>query len=564
MSKLLRFYKLFMKKYIKINIVLILLTLCESGISIFIPRAYQYIIDGIFGESDYKLFVKIIILIILAYLTIAAISCISGVMCTKMSEGILADVKEKLFEKIISQNMLYFDASKVGKDVSKIENDVNILENFVTNGFIDIFTSILNLVLITCMMLKINFALTIMTVFMMIFYIVLSKRFIFKTKKFSSIILESNENIVAFMSECFHKIQTIKIFTMENIVKKHYTFLQNNIIRKKIEMAKIQVENIELSYLTFKCSEVLVWLFAGILIMKGKLTLGMLTAFLSYQRNYFEPIRNISELNSLLGTSLAAIERVFNILDMKDEQEGDEVLADLKDSVCIKDLNFSYNDKQILRGINLCFRCGESIAIVGKNGAGKSTLIKILQRLYREKSGIIYWDDKCIDNYTLESVRKKIAILPQNVNLFSMSIGDNIGITQDNAEIALELINSMNMKEFIEQLPEGINTYINENESNLSGGEKQKIGIIRAAIKNADILILDEPANSLDNEQRKLMNNILSGTSMKIVIVITHDLEEILKFPRVIFLSEGTIIADGSPQKLLEDNKEFRELFGGK
>lgn len=563
MGKLLRFYKLFMKKYIKVNIVLLLLSLCESGISVFIPKAYQFIIDCIFGESNHGLFIKVIIFITLAYLVIAVISYISGVVCTKMSEGILADVKMSLFEKIISQNMLYFDVSKVGKDVSKIENDVNILENFVSNGFIDIFSSVLNFVLITYMMLKINFMLTIMTIVMMILYIILSKNFIFKTKKISSVILESNENIIAFMSECFHKIQTIKMFTMENIVKKNYSFLQRDIIKKKTEMAQIQVKNIELAFLTFKCSEVLVWLFAGCLIMKGKLTLGMLTAFLSYQSNYFEPIRNISELNSILGTSIAAIERIFNLLDMKNEQEGNEVLPDLKDSVYIKDLIFSYDDKHILRGINLCIRYGEIIAVVGKNGAGKSTLIKILQRLYREQSGSIYWDDECVDNYTLESVRKKIAILPQDVNLFSMSIGDNIGVTSYNTETALKLIDNMNMKEFIEQLPEGINTYINENESNLSGGEKQKIGIIRALIKNADILILDEPSNSLDSEQRKLINNILSDVNMKIVIVITHDLEEIMKFSRVVFLGEGKIIADGSPQKLLEENKEFRELFGG-
>ncbi len=563
MGKLIRFYKLFMKKYIRVNLVFLSLALFESWISVFIPKAYQYIIDCVFGEGNHGLFSKVIIFIALAHLVIAVISYISGVLCAKMSEGILADVKISLFQKIVSQDMFYFDESKVGKDVSKIENDVNILESFVSNGFFDIFTSVLNFVLITYMMLKINLIMTIMSIVIMLFYIILSKKYIFKTKKISSDILEYNENILAFMSECFHKIQTIKMFTMENIVKKNYSFLQRDLIKKKIEMTKIQVKNIELSYMAFKSSEVLVWLLAGILIIKGKLTLGMLTAFLSYQSKYFEPIRNISELNSLLGTSLAAIERIFNLLDMNNEQEGNEVLPDLKDSVYIKDLIFSYDGKHILRGINLCIRCGESIAIVGKNGAGKSTLIKILQRLYREQSGGIYWDDESVDNYTLESVRKKIAILPQDVNLFSMSIGDNIGITSYNTETALKLIYSMNMKEFIEQLPEGINTYINENESNLSGGEKQKIGIIRALIKKADILILDEPSNSLDSEQRKLMNNILSGVDMKIVIVITHDLEEILKFPRVVFLDDGTIIADGSPQKLLEENKEFRDLFGG-
>ena len=149
-------------------------------------------------------------------------------------------------------------------------------------------------------------------------------------------------------------------------------------------------------------------------------------------------------------------------------------------------------------------------------------------------------------------------------NLFNLSIRDNLGITNSNHIKAIELIDLLKMDKWIEKLPYGIDTYINENESNLSGGEKQKIGILRTLIKEADILIMDEPANSLDREQRRILDQILEYSSIKIKIIITHDIEEIRMFQRVVFLNEGRIVADGRPDEILYSNKELMKIYGGK
>lgn len=564
MNNLIRFFRIFMKKYIKINVFLIILAIIDSCIGVLIPKVYQYIIDTTFLNQNYREFVFLIVIVVIAYLTMTGISYMSGILATKMSEHILSDVRTSLFEKIIAQKLGYFNKSKVGKEVSKIETDVDNLESLVSNGFCDAFSSILSFILTTYMMLRINVGLTFITIFLMLIYIFFSRKLVKKTKIYSRKIMEAKENILAFMTEIFHKIKTVKIYTMEKAVKNNHIHLQKKVIETNVKMAKIQVSNIEFSYIVFKGAEVIVWLISGLLILKGDMTLGMLTAFLSYQASYFEPIRSISELNGIIGSSLASIDRILSILDLEDEDTEKNQLPELENKLSMHNIEFSYGKKKVLQDINLEIFSGETIALIGRNGAGKTTIIDLLERLYAIDKGEILWDGKNIDNFSIQSLRQRIAVLTQNVNLFNLSIRDNLGITNSNHIKAIELIDLLKMDKWIEKLPYGIDTYINENESNLSGGEKQKIGILRTLIKEADILIMDEPANSLDREQRRILDQILEYSSIKIKIIITHDIEEIRMFQRVVFLNEGRIVADGRPDEILYSNEELMKIYGGK
>tara|TARA_B100000131_G_scaffold265255_1_gene262734 strand:- start:261 stop:1181 length:921 start_codon:yes stop_codon:yes gene_type:complete len=282
-----------------------------------------------------------------------------------------------------------------------------------------------------------------------------------------------------------------------------------------------------------------------------------------------QPIRKLANVNALFQNGIAAAERAFNVFDTKDiiKEEKKAIKIDVfKTNIIFKDVNFKYqNDsKNILNQINTTINKGQTIAIVGKSGAGKSTFSELIPRLYDIQQGEILIDNTNIKKYTLKSLRNMIGIVTQNSILFNDTIKNNIsyGNKKVSDEQILKAVDSANLNDLINKLPKGLNTIIGENGVKLSGGEKQRLSIARAIIKNPEILILDEATASLDSESEKKVHTAIDNViKNRTVIIIAHRLSTIINSDNILVMNDGKIIESGSHDDLLKNEGYYKKLY---
>jgi subfamily B ATP-binding cassette protein MsbA len=282
-----------------------------------------------------------------------------------------------------------------------------------------------------------------------------------------------------------------------------------------------------------------------------------------------QPIRKLANINVQFQNGLAAAERVFSIFDNNDiitEHKNPKILNKFNNSIIFNNVSFSYsnNEKMTLKNLNTEISKGQTTAIVGKSGSGKSTFADLISRFYDVGNGEILIDQKNIKDYSLESLRKFIGIVTQNIILFDDSIRNNIlngNIVATNEQIN-SAIKSANLVELISKLPNGIETIIGENGVQLSGGEKQRLSIARALIKNPDILILDEATASLDTTSESNVHGAIEKLLRnRTVIIIAHRLSTIVNADKIIIFEDGKIIEEGNHERLIKESKVYKELY---
>lgn len=560
-----RFFCDFIRKFIFANIFFLVCAAVESILENLVPVFTQKLVDDVLIKKQSGTFVRIIVIMFVIYTVNTLIGYIVGVECNKISEKIVRNIRSRVFEHIIRLKMSYHDRTSVGENISRIENDIGMLQSLFESAFTDVVINLFDFVCITFMMLRISVTLTFISLFLIVFYILIANKLMILVKKISREMLGINSDVVSKMTEALNKIITVKLFTMEKTVLRNFFNLQDKLMNKKIQLAKMQIMNMEIAYFIFKGAEVLVWCLGGWFVLHNRMTLGALTAFIVYQKNYLSPIRSISELTGQISSASAALERIYEILDRTPETLGQLEFKGLKKDLIIKNLCFKYEstEKENLKNLSLKINHGEVVAVVGQNGSGKSTLAKLLVRLYKEQEGEVLIDDVNLNQYTLESIRRHITILPQQVNLFNMSLTDNL-MLEDNKDNMLDTMEEwISMKEIINKLPDGYDSIIYEKESNLSGGEKQKIGILRSALRigRSDILILDEPSSYLDTRQREIVSDMLHHIDCAVKIIITHSYTELFRADRIIVLHQGEAVGVGTHDELLESCIWYRKLF---
>lgn len=560
-----RFFCDFIRKFIFANIFFLVCAAVESILENLVPVFTQKLVDDVLIKKQSGTFVRIIVIMFVIYTVNTLIGYIVGVECNKISEKIVRNIRSRVFEHIIRLKMSYHDRTSVGENISRIENDIGMLQSLFESAFTDVVINLFDFVCITFMMLRISVTLTFISLFLIVFYILIANKLMILVKKISREMLGINSDVVSKMTEALNKIITVKLFTMEKTVLRNFFNLQDKLMNKKIQLAKMQIMNMEIAYFIFKGAEVLVWCLGGWFVLHNRMTLGALTAFIVYQKNYLSPIRSISELTGQISSASAALERIYEILDRTPETLGQLEFKGLKKNLIIKNLCFKYEnaEKENLKNLSLKINHGEVVAVVGQNGSGKSTLAKLLVRLYKEQEGEVLIDDVNLNQYTLESIRRHITILPQQVNLFNMSLTDNL-MLEDNKDNMLDTMEEwISMKEIINKLPDGYDSIIYEKESNLSGGEKQKIGIFRSALRigRSDILILDEPSSYLDTRQREIVSDMLHHIDCAVKIIITHSYTELLRADQIIVLHQGEAVGVGTHDELLESCIWYRKLF---
>ena len=485
-----------------------------------------------------------------------------------VGQHIIRDIRAKVFRNINSFKMSYFDTTSVGKLVTRVVSDIETIANFFTQGVFMIISDILKMLVVIVVMFVMNWKLALVALVVLPILVYATKVFQVAIKATFQDVRNEIANLNGFVQERVTGMKILQLFTRESIEYQNFKNINNN--HKKAHIKTVWYYSI-----FFPIAEILssfaigliVW-FGGYQILEGFTTLGAVIAFIKMSQMLFRPLRQIADKFNQLQMGIVSGERVFKIIDTKSyiRKEGQIAASNIQGNIDFKNVRFSYiQDEEVLKGVSLKVNKGETVAIVGATGAGKSTIINLINRFYEIDSGAISIDSIPVEDYELSSLRNQIAIVLQDVFLFSDSILNNI--TLKNSLITesqvIDAAKKIGIHDFIMTLPGGYHYNVKERGVMLSSGQRQLIAFLRAYVSSPRILILDEATSSVDSYAEQMIQYATDTiTRGRTSIIIAHRLATIKKADKIIVMDKGVIVEEGTHKELLKkSNGYYKNLY---
>ena len=558
----------FAKPYKKQFIIATISAIILSFLGPLRPMLINHAIDNFIIISDPENLFKITLLLIALLFTEGFIQFFYIYLSTWIGQNVILDLRRKIFKHIMSLKMKFFDKTPIGTLVTRAVSDIETIADIFSQGLLVIIAELLKLIIVLIFMFYTDWRLSLVTLLTIPVLLIATAWF--------------KRNIKASFQDVRDKVSSINSFVQEHIVGMNIVQIFN---REQAEFKKFKKINSEhrdahlrsIFYYAvfFPVVEVLsavsiglvVW-YGGQGIISGKeITIGEIIAFIIYIQMMFRPIRQLADRFNILQMGIVGSERVFRVIDTdeKIENDGNMEVSDLAGDISFENVWFRYKkDQWILKDLSFSIKSGNFLALVGHTGAGKSSIIRILNRFYEIEKGNIKIDDISIKNLTLESLRNNIALVQQEVFLFSDSIFNNISLYEENIseELIIRSSKEIGIYDFIMSLPNGFNYVVGERGVTLSSGQRQLIAFLRVYVRNPKILILDEATASIDSSTEKLIQNALDKLSKnRTTIVIAHRLSTIVKADKILLLEEGKIKEQGTHKSLLELNGEYTKMY---
>ena len=485
-----------------------------------------------------------------------------------VGQHIIRDIRATVFRNINSFKMSYFDTTSVGKLVTRVVSDIETIANFFTQGVFMIISDILKMLVVIVVMFVMNWKLASVALAVLPILVYATKVFQVAIKATFQDVRNEIANLNGFVQERVTGMKILQLFTRENIEYQNFKKINNN--HKKAHIKTVWYYSI-----FFPIAEILssfaigliVW-FGGYQILEGFTTLGAVIAFIKMSQMLFRPLRQIADKFNQLQMGIVSGERVFKIIDTKSyiRKEGQIDASNIQGNINFSNVRFSYiQDEEVLKGVSLKVNKGQTVAIVGATGAGKSTIINLINRFYEIDSGTISIDSISVEDYELSSLRNQIAIVLQDVFLFSDSILNNI--TLKNSLITesqvIDAAKKIGIHDFIMTLPGGYHYNVKERGVMLSSGQRQLIAFLRAYVSSPRILILDEATSSVDSHAEQMIQYATDTiTEGRTSIVIAHRLATIKKADKIIVMDKGVIVEEGTHRELLKkSNGYYKNLY---
>jgi len=558
----------FAKPYKKQFIIATVSAILLSFLGPIRPMLINYAIDNFIIISDPENLLKITVLLIALLFCEGFIQFFYIYLSTWIGQNVILDLRKKIFKHIVSLKMSYFDKTPIGTLVTRAVSDIETIADIFSQGLLVIIAELLKLVIVIFFMFYTDWRLSIIALLTIPVLLVATAWF--------------KRNIKASFQAVRDKVSSINSFVQEHIVGMNIVQIFN---REKAEFEKFKQINSEhrdahlrsIFYYAvfFPVVEVLsavsiglvVW-YGGEGIISGKdITIGEIIAFILFIQMMFRPIRQLADRFNVLQMGIVGSERVFRVLDTDDKinDEGKIEVSDLNGEISFENVWFRYKkDQWILKNLNFNIESGKFLALVGHTGAGKSSIIRILNRFYEIEKGKIKIDNISIDDLTLNSLRDNIALVQQEVFLFSDSILNNISLYQENIlkSDIIKASKEIGVHDFIMSLPNGFDYVVGERGVTLSSGQRQLIAFLRVYIRNPKILILDEATASIDSSTEALLQNALVKLSKnRTTIVIAHRLSTIVNADKILLLDEGAILEQGNHKSLLDLKGEYFKMY---
>lgn len=486
-----------------------------------------------------------------------------------LGQHVIKDLRKKIFEHILHFRMAYFDHSSVGRLVTRVVTDLETIAEFFSQGLFMIVGDLLKMLVVIVMMFAIDWRLSLITLSVLPFLILATRMFQKGIKTSFQEVRKQVANLNSFVQERISGMSVIQLFTREKIEYEKFKEINNDY--KKAYISAIWYYSI-----FFPITDLLSSIAIGLIVWYGGLQAavntsvqpGEIIGFIMMTQMLFRPLRQIADKINTLQMGIVAGERIFNILDTEDRtsRTGTISAVNMLGKVNFETVHFSYIESEpVLKGVTFEVQPGETLAIVGATGAGKSTIINLVNRFYDIEQGSIKIDGVDLKDYELSSLRSHIAVVLQDVFLFSDSILNNI--TLKNEDITLEMVQkaaqAIGVEAFIETLPNTYQYQVKERGAVLSTGQRQLIAFLRAYVSQPRILILDEATSSVDSQSEKMIQKALEKlTENRTSIIIAHRLATIQKADRILVMDQGQIVEQGTHQTLLEmKDGVYRNLY---
>jgi subfamily B ATP-binding cassette protein MsbA len=486
-----------------------------------------------------------------------------------IAQHIIRDIRSKIFRHILQFKMAYFDTTSVGKLVTRVVSDIETIASSFSQGLFMIISDIFKMLVVIVVMLVINWQLALIALAVLPVLIYATKLFQIAIKATFQEVRNQVANLNGFVQERVTGMKIVQLFSREKI--EYDNFVEINEKHKKAHIRAVWYYSI-----FFPVAEVLSSIAIGLLVWYGGLQSvnnidvqpGEIMSFIMMTQMLFRPLRQIADKFNTLQMGIVSGERVFGVMDTESsiDKNGTVEAKNLAGKIQFKDVHFSYIEgEEVLRGISLQVEKGQTVAIVGATGAGKSTIINLINRFYEINSGEICVDEVSVKNYDINSLRNQIAVVLQDVFLFSDTILNNITLKDDriSLEEVQEAAKKIGIHEFIMSLPGGYDYNVKERGAMLSSGQRQLIAFLRAYVSKPSILILDEATSSVDSHSEQMIQFATDTiTKGRTSIVIAHRLATIKKADKIIVMDKGLIVEEGSHQELLKkENGYYKNLY---
>jgi ATP-binding cassette subfamily B protein len=547
--------------YKGIVILLIIIALAGSSINLIIPKIIARAIDA-FTANSYKASV-VITEFIIAAAGIFIFTFLQGVLQTLTAERVAKDLRNKLAEKISRQSYSFILASNPAKLLTNMTSDMDSVKMFVAQAFVTIISSLFIIAGASVLLLMINWklALAVLVIVPIIatsFFIVFRKVRV-KFKKSREIIDALNKVI----NESILGSALIRVLNSQQY--ESGKFIEKNIESRDLGLSIVRLFSILIPIIMFVSNLAVVTILAlgGHFVVIGSLTLGNFAAFNSYIAMLIFPVMMIGFMSNIIASATASYGRIKQVLDQPPPENQGTVSSGIKGNLKLSNVSLSYGEKPVLKNISFSVEAGSKTAIIGPTAAGKSQLLYLIKNLIAPVSGSIELDGVNIEDYFKEEFHRQTGMVFQESVIFNMSLRDNIAFTDACTEEAMDkAIRTAELSDFIESLPDKLDTVVSERGTSLSGGQKQRIMLARALTLNPRILLLDDFTSRVDRKtEEKIFCNILNNYPELTVISVTQKIAPVKHYDQIILLMEGEIIASGKHSGLLESSPEYVQIY---
>ena len=508
---------------------------------------------------------------VIAYLVVVAIAYVIGrmqyVVLNKAGEGFLRLLRVKVFAQLQRQSMAFFDREKAGVLVARMTADIESMAELVQWGLMQFLSAFLLLFLAFFLLLSLSWQLTLITLIVFPFLIAASVKF---QRDSNKAYLEVREKVGANLSalqEGITGVRVIQAYAREDEQIRRFEESNRALFRSHMYSVKVSTWYFGLIEFAGIASSALIVGVGGWLVHRGNVSLGTVVAFVLLLANLFDPVQQLSQLYNTLQSAAAALHKLFGILDAEPDVAESLTPTPLPavGDVDVRNITFSYAgaSQPALAGVSVSLAAGTRLALVGPTGAGKSTLAKLMARLYDPQEGQVLFGGVDLRDASMEDLRRRIVVIPQEGFLFDGSVRDNLLIARPDAteQMLLTALDNLGLRERFEALPEGLDTQVRERGSRLSAGERQLVALSRAALVDPAVLVLDEATSNLDPGTEMLieaaLEKLMAGRS---VIVVAHRLSTVQRADKIAVVSDARITEIGSHDELIAMNGHYAAL----
>ena len=527
-------------------------------------------IEKIFINKDQTLIILIPIAIIIAFSAKGVSLYCAKLIMINVSEEVKKMLQTDMLKSFIKADTEVIDNKHSGNYISNLNFDVQQITRLLSEAYLSIFKDGLTLIGLLSVMFFQNWKLSLIAIIMIPLATITAKILGKRMGKVTTQAQEKSGDLNRYLIDLFKNHKIIKIFQRENFEKSRSEKFVNDLKEKSAKISIVYIRSAPIMEILTGILIASLIFYSGKLIISGELAINNFFSFLAAMMLAYQPVKTLTKVNVAISQGFAAAERILPIIDTQNEinsNEHSDNLNIIDGNIVLDKINFTYKsnpENKVLHDMSLKFIGGKMTALVGHSGSGKSTLLNMIPRIYLPTSGNIYFDNQDISKVNLASLRNQISIVDQNTTLFDDTVLNNIKYARPDAdkEDIIEAAKLSMSDEFINNLENGYETMIGENGVKLSGGEKQRLSIARAFLKNSKIILLDEATSSLDSEtEEKIQKALNKLTTNKTTIVIAHRLSTILNSDNIYVVDGGKIIDSGKHDDLLNNSKIYKNFY---